>query len=269
MLVVSPTAAADTVVAEINPDFLLKGTNNLVLTAIDGSAERDDFTSGGLYYDAIAMEHDSSARFNKGFVKIDVTPTVFYVRKEEGLTELVDVLVRSNQPFAPGQLTLRLGKQTFTQKLSADHEFGEDVAEFAVPEFAPNTLAAVTAKIGGKTVKTLATVSPAKKWLLYVVPHEHLDVGYSDFQAKVSEVQSRAVDEAIEMIQTHPEFRYSLDGNWVCRAIHGRAHAGPARAIPGTGEGEEDLRPRAGGQPSHRIRQPGGSLPVVVWRLSV
>jgi hypothetical protein len=232
MLVVSPTAAADTVVAEINPDFLLKGTNKLVLTAIDGSAERDDFTSGGLYYDAIAMEYDSSARFNKGFVKMDVTPTVFYVRKGEGLTELVDVLVRSNQPFASGQLTLRLGKQTFTQKLSAVHEFGEDVAEFAVPEFAPNTPAEVTAKVGGKTVKTLATVSPAKKWLLYVVPHEHLDVGYSDFQAKVSEVQSRAVDEAIEMIQTHPEFRYSLDGNWVAEEfMAGRTPAQRARFL--------------------------------------
>ena len=72
----------------------------------------------------------------------------------------------------------------------------------------------MTAKIGGKTQRFPCTVSPAKKWLLYVVPHEHLDVGYSDFQAKVSEVQSRAIDEAMEMIQTHPEFRYSPDGYW-------------------------------------------------------
>jgi hypothetical protein len=213
-MVVNPTASADTISAEINPAFLLKGTNKLVLTAIDEPAERDDFTSSALFYDAIALEHNPNAQFEKGRVTAEVTPTVFYVRKGEGLTEWVDVLVRSNQALASGQLALKLGTQTFTQKLSADREFGEEVAEFAVPDFPPNTPAEVTAKIGGKLQRFPFTVSPAKKWLLYVVPHEHLDVGYSDFQAKVSEVQSRAIDEAIEMIQTHPEFRYSLDGYW-------------------------------------------------------
>lgn len=231
-MVVNPIASADTIVAEINPAFLLKGTNKLVLTAIDEPAERDDFTSGGLFYDAIALEQNPDARFDKSRVTVEVTPTVFYERKGEGLTEWVDVLVRSNQALASGQLTLKLGKQTFTQKLSADREFGEEVAEFAVPDFSPNTPAEVAAKIGGKTQRFPFTVSPAKKWLLYVVPHEHLDVGYSDFQAKVSEVQSRALDEAIQMIQTHPEFRYSPDGYWCAEEfMAGRTPAQRARFL--------------------------------------
>ena len=145
-MVVNPMASADTIVAEINPAFLLKGTNKLVLTAIDEPAERDDFTGTDIVYDAIALEQNPDAHFDKGRVAVEVTPTIFYVRKGEGVTELVDVLVRCNQALASGQLTLKLGAQTFTQKLSADREFGEEVAEFAVPDFPQNTPAEVTAK---------------------------------------------------------------------------------------------------------------------------
>ena len=65
-LVVNPIASSDTIVAEIDPAFLFKGTNKLVLTAIDEPAERDNFTNGGILYDAIALEQNPDARFNKG-----------------------------------------------------------------------------------------------------------------------------------------------------------------------------------------------------------
>ena len=211
---------------KINPAFLLKGTNKLVLTAIDEPADRDNSTGGGIFYDAIALEHDPDASFAAGKVNVDVTPTVFYIPNGEGLAEYVDVLVRSNQTLAQGQLTLKLGKQTFTRQLSAGGDFGEEVAEFAVPEFPAGTAAEVIARIGGKTRRFPVTVNPAKKWLLYVVPHEHLDVGYSDFQAKVAEIQSRALDEAIRMIDVHPEFRYSPDGYWCAQQfLAGRSAA--------------------------------------------
>ena len=49
------------------------------------------------------------------------------------------------------------------------------------------------------------------------MPHTHLDVGYTDYQAKVAEAQSRSLDEAIQMIHDHPEFRFSPDGFWCVR----------------------------------------------------
>jgi hypothetical protein len=47
-----------------------------------------------------------------------------------------------------------------------------------------------------------------------MVPHEHLDIGYSDFQTKLAELHSRVVDEALELTAARPEFRFSLDGYW-------------------------------------------------------
>ena len=230
-LVVNPIAASDTILAEINPAFLVKGPNKLVLTAVVEPGEGDHPSYGGIYYDAIALEHNPDARFNPGLVSAEVTPTIFYEHKGDGLAELVDVAVRSNRSLVGGEVALKLGGQTFTHKL-ANRDFGEDVAEFSVPDFPPNSAAEVTAKIGSNTQRFPVTVSPAKKWLLYAVPHEHLDVGYSDFQAKVAEVQSRAIDEAMEMIKTHPEFRYSPDGNWCAEEfLAGRTPAERARFL--------------------------------------
>ena len=96
-LVVNPIAASDTILAEINPAFLVKGPNKLVLTAVVEPGEGDHPSYGGIYYDAIALEHNSDARFNPGLVSAEVTPTIFYEHKGDGLAELVDVAVRSNR----------------------------------------------------------------------------------------------------------------------------------------------------------------------------
>jgi hypothetical protein len=42
-------------------------------------------------------------------------------------------------------------------------------------------------------------------------------VGYSDYQEKVAEIQSRELDEAMELIHAHPHFRFSPDGYWSVR----------------------------------------------------
>lgn len=47
-----------------------------------------------------------------------------------------------------------------------------------------------------------------------MVPHTHLDVGYTDYQGKVAETQARVVEQAAELIHEHPDFRFSMDGSW-------------------------------------------------------
>ena len=39
-----------------------------------------------------------------------------------------------------------------------------------------------------------------------MVPHEHLDMGYTDYQPKVAEIHSLALDEAMQMIDRRPSF---------------------------------------------------------------
>ena len=76
------------------------------------------------------------------------------------------------------------------------------------------------------------TLTPAKKWKLLIVSHEHIDVGYTDYQPKVAEIQSRVLDEAMEMIREHPDYRYSVDGYWVIQQfLEGRNAEDRARLL--------------------------------------
>ena len=91
------------------------------------------------------------------------------------------------------------------------------MVEFSVPEFTSAAKGEVTVKIDGHSRRFPVVLTPAKKWKLLIVPHVHLDVGFSDYQEKVAEIQSRELDEAMELIHEHPDFRFSPDGYWSVR----------------------------------------------------
>ena len=124
--------------------------------------------------------------------------------------------MRHNAAVQHGEVTLAVGAEKFNQELSG-REFGEQMVEFSVPEFTSAAKGEVTVNINGHSRRFPAVLTPAKKWKLLVVPHVHVDVGYSDYQEKVAEIQSRELDEAMELIHEHPDFRFSPDGYWSVR----------------------------------------------------
>ena len=87
--------------------------------------------------------------------------------------------------------------------------------DFGVPEFLSATPALVTLRIDGKTQKFPIILEPKRKWTIFVTPHQHLDIGYTDYQSKVAEVQNRGVDKLLDQISHFPEMRFSLDGSWI------------------------------------------------------
>ena len=212
-----PAYSADTITVDLPTGSLKEGTNELVLTAMDEPAERDDVTNPGLYYDALELDQDPDQSFSSEEVTVQALPTIFYKRRENKLFELVDVYIRHNTPSKDAQVVMNAGKGKFTAKLSPDWDFGEQLLEFAVPEFASGTTGEVAVSLGGHSRRFRVSLDPAKKWNIFIVPHTHLDVGYTDYQAKVAEAQSRTLDEAIQMIHDHPDFRFSPDGYWCVR----------------------------------------------------
>ena len=191
------------------------GANTLVLTAIDEPSQQDDVSEPGVTYDALELEQDPSGKYNPNEISAEVHPTIFYQRKNGHLVDLVDVYTSQNAPSSKGSLTLMVNKQKFTEPLSTGRDFGEQRVEFSVPEFSPGTQSLVLVRLGKRQRRFPVTLTPAKKWTIYVVPHEHLDVGYTDYQPKVVAIHNRVVDEALHMIQENPQFRYSTDGYWV------------------------------------------------------
>jgi hypothetical protein len=51
----------------------------------------------------------------------------------------------------------------------------------------------VTVVIGDKTTSAVAKLEPVRKVLVYVLPHSHHDLGYTDIQANIEEKQMRNI----------------------------------------------------------------------------
>ncbi|MFN7994931.1 MAG: polysaccharide lyase family protein [Bryobacteraceae bacterium] len=199
--------------------FLKKGVNVLVLTALDEPGDPDESQpsgfpwpgTSGIVYDALALEHDSSG-VSEPVTR--VVPTIYYRRRGTEFLEVVDVFLRQDQVRTGTQAMLHIASHRLTQPVASDREFGEHKLEFDVPDSAW-TGGEVVITSSGHTDRYLFQASPAKKWTLLLAPNVHLDIGYSDYDSKVAEIQSRAVDEAVAMLQQNPDFRFNLDGSWI------------------------------------------------------
>ena len=214
-MVVSPIAAADTITCDLPARFLRKGTNRLTLTASDPSSASNVETHSVITYDALELDHNSPQK-HYAEVTAQVVPTVFYMRHGNDLVELVDIYLRHDMPVRQGEISLLVGTNKYSVDL-AKREFGEQMVEFSITECIKPLPGVVTVKINGRLHRFKVMVNPAKRWNLLVVPHVHVDVGYSDYQEKVAEIQSRELDEAMDLIHAHPDFRFSPDGYWSVR----------------------------------------------------
>lgn len=206
---------SDLVQVVLPSSLLVAGENKLVLTAIDEPGGRDDVSNPGIVFDALELDHEPASKFQASTISADVMPTIFYFHAKDGLTEQLDILVHQNQRIVHGALTLAINGDQTTKTLARDIEFGEQLIRLNVPEFPSRTRAQLTITAGHHSYHFSEEISPAKKWTLLAVPHEHLDIGFTDYQAKVAQLQSHVLDEVMHLIDAHPNFVYSPDGYWV------------------------------------------------------
>ena len=208
----NPAYSHADVVFDFPGAYLHSGTNTIALQAIK---EADKVVpDAGLTYDAIALDRRVEV-FNSRASSARIMPTIFYQQRQGQLNEMVDVFLRYSERVKPGgSMDLTIAGKHYHRALQGDRDFGEEKSEFSVPEFPAQTRAQLTWNVASQAQHKEQTISPGKKWTLFLVPHIHLDIGYSDYQAKVAAIQSRVIDEAMDLTAQHPDFRFSMDGAW-------------------------------------------------------
>lgn len=205
---------------DIPTQWLKSGVNTFVLTAIDTPSTPQNSMGNlapgqsGIVYDALAFTHNDQKRYASGSVFAAVLPTIFYKTSSVGLQEIVDVYPELQAGAAlSGKVALDIGGKQFTQPLVLDGEFGEAHLRFAVPEWHGEVQAMLS--IDGHRFPQ--KLEAAKKWTLDIVPHEHLDIGFTDYAPKVAELQSESVDGVLDLLKQRPNFRWTLDGSWIAQ----------------------------------------------------
>ena len=217
--------------AEVEVDFpgswLKTGTNSISFQAVPAGDKI--VPDAGFEYDAIELQQADPV---PTAISAHAEPTVFFQKHGASIDERVDVFVRYGQRPRSGRVELAIAGHTFSEPLHANQDFGEERIPFEIPEFARDTQAKLTVVVNGHTAHVQETLQPQKKWTLFLVPHVHLDVGYTDYQPKVSTIQSRILDEAMDLIVQHPAFRFSTDGEWnLDQFLHSRTPAEQDRIV--------------------------------------
>lgn len=217
--------------------WLVAGENHLVLTTCQdeielGGADAYMERTGapwwggfgsGLSWGSIAL---SVAGGQAPGPSVRLVATPLYLRKPEGPSELVDVVLDAPEGFQSGELELEVGEWSANQVLEpGGRSGGQHRLRIALP---PSALGAqpggegpgevayrLEAHLDGRRLVVPGSFRPARRWRLHLIPHVHLDIGYTDRQGKVAEVHARNLDRALDRTEVDPRFRFAADGSWI------------------------------------------------------
>jgi alpha-mannosidase len=109
--------------------------------------------------------------------------------------------------FQPVELTLRhAGSNTFAVVRLSGAELarepvnaGTQTLKLLVPAVETEHQAEVSVEVGGESLVVPVTLKPVRKLTLYVLPHSHHDLGYTDLQTNVIEKQMENLRKAMEI----------------------------------------------------------------------
>jgi len=202
--------------------YFRQGENRLVLSCVEDLSEtilpHDSSGSGtsGIYYDALRLANDPDARFSQADIKVEALLTMFY-RSHAGdsLSEVIVLKAQTRSHFDHGSASLLLLNHGYNCQMASGYDFGESQCALEVPEFAPETPARLTVRVRGRTRSCDISLTPQKKFKLFLVPQIHLDPGYTNYRPDSYEVNNRSLDYIIQELESHPQYRYSPDGSWI------------------------------------------------------
>jgi len=190
--------------APIDASFLKKGVNEISITALGKNV---------FNYDALWMERSAAPLATE--LEMLVEPTIFFRRRNGQLFEEVALVARHNRPLSSqSSLDIAYKQGAFTHSKTALklEDFGEYVVEtMEVPAFdSPRQYELAAA---GKT--SAGTIKPEKRWKLFAGLKIHNDVGYTDYQPNVEEMDGRNTDGVLELAAKYPRYKFNLEVAWL------------------------------------------------------
>ncbi len=191
--------------AAIPPSALRQGNNVIALSYLGDT--------GIVNYDALWLERGTTPAPD---LSATVLPTIFFKQSGEQLKEVTDVVLHHIQPLAAGKVSLKVGAAAVDAKIDAGgFDFGERVVRVEVPAVnapAPFELA-VSGQGAPQTFK--GEFRPEKRWKVFAGLKIHNDIGYTDLQPHVQELDNRNTDRALELMSKYPFFKFNLETSWL------------------------------------------------------
>jgi len=182
---------------------------------------------GALAYDAIVLRRAAGATDPSPRLE----PTILFRKRGTKLVEVCNLIVPFSKRFDHAAATVKLGKQTFTAALTnALYDFGVWLETMEIPASSVIGQAKIEVALGERTLAGSNELKPAKQWKIFVCPKVHNDVGYTDLQPHVNELDNRNTDTVLAILDQHPFYKFNFETSWLvdnyldCRTPPWREH---------------------------------------------
>jgi hypothetical protein len=197
------------------PTSLLKaGANEVAFTTRSGS---------WLLYDSVALETPTAAELipvtGTSLGRIQSPPVL--IEQDGILMQTIELAIRHFGPETRAAVRVRQGGATLLTSPELTLQPGEQTFEFAVPRVDQEKEVSVSVTVEGKPLATQnVTLKPVRKWVVYLLPHSHVDIGYTHVQTDVERAQWKYLEMAMDAARksaTNPpgaRFKWNVEVLW-------------------------------------------------------
>ena len=168
-------------------NLLLAGDNDIQITTLTGS---------WMLYDSVELQTPPGAELgtvSSQTIISSVQPVRALRQSANGKTQPVQVTLRHF-----GGPEAAIARIDGAQSQSLQLQPGEQTLELAVPAVSRPSARKLTLEVAGKTVATRSvTLSPVRELTVYILPHSHTDIGYTEIQTAIEKKQVNNLLEGI------------------------------------------------------------------------
>jgi alpha-mannosidase len=192
------------------PAGLLKtGANEISLTTLSGS---------WLLYDWIGLETPPELDLTEASVMVvgAVHSPPMLVERDGQLRQIVRLAIRH---FGPGTTArIQIGDAA---PVSLPLRTGAQTCEVTVPPVDREQSVPIRVEVPGQPVSARTVqLSPVRRWVVYLLPHSHVDIGYTHLQTEVEQAQWKYLEmalDAAEKTAAYPpgaRFKWNVEVLW-------------------------------------------------------
>ncbi len=169
---------------------------------------------GSMTYDAVQFERSAepSDLDKSPYLK----PTIFYHKKGNQLMEVAEIQIPFVEKFIQGRATFKFDSTTISTNFGENqYNFGLLTKQLMLPAFDQPKQVEINVFLDDKKVEFSQKFIPAKKWKFYIAARIHNDVGYTDLQPNVNELDTRNTDRVLNILDQYPFYKFNFETTWL------------------------------------------------------
>jgi len=186
-------------------ELLKQGNNTITITSATGS---------WILYDAVSLSLDTQVQLGdvQPETQLRQVKALPYLVADENdvLKQPVTAVVLHTGPPATAELFVD-GAQAGSHRLSA----GINAIEALIPAVETARTVKLKLRIASRLIaQRKVPVKPVRRWHLYILPHSHVDIGYTKVQTEVEKTHWKYFEQAIELAKKTADYPPDAQFKW-------------------------------------------------------